>query len=281
MIFDLKTNKNLTIKVLQIIYDMLPSFYPQYFVPGMTIQFNTYMQKMLGICDEVFTISQSTKSDIIKFQATHNLPKITVDVFRLGEDFVRHDPIKPSFDLKPNKFILCVGTIESRKNHILLYYAMKDATTRNISIPPIIVVGKRGWLADNLFYIVENDPIMSKKLLFINNATDQELSWLFQNCLLTVYPSFCEGWGLPIAESLYYGKHCLSSNSSSMPEIAGDLIDYFSPYDPVAMLGLITTYTNKPTLLEQKELDIQKNYKPTSWDETFLNIEQVVNTYVV
>jgi hypothetical protein len=66
-----------------------------------------------------------------------------------------------------------------------------------------------------------------------------------------------------------------------MPEIAGDLIDYFSPYDPVAMLGLITTYTNKPTLLEQKELDIQKNYKPTSWDETFLNIEQVVNTYVV
>jgi glycosyltransferase involved in cell wall biosynthesis len=138
----------------------------------------------------------------------------------------------------------------------------------------VVIAGKRGWLVDNLFYLIENDQIIKQKIIFINDATDSEIAWLFQNCLFTIYPSLYEGWGLPIAESLFYGKFCLSSNASSMPEIGGSLVEYFSPNDPVSMMELVKKYSNNLKLLNDKESEIRKKYEPTSWDDTFAEVEK-------
>jgi glycosyltransferase involved in cell wall biosynthesis len=105
--------------------------------------------------------------------------------------------------------------------------------------------------------------------------SDAQLDWLYTHCMFTVYPSVYEGWGLPVAESLAYGKLCISSNTSSMPEIAGDLIEYFSPYDPAACLALLEKYLD-PEVRQHKEAEIKKNYAPRSWDATFQQIESII-----
>ncbi len=86
---------------------------------------------------------------------------------------------------------------------------------------------------------------------------------------------------MPVAESLYYGKFCLASNSSSIPEIAGELLDYFSPDDPRALLAGIVKYASNPRLLKDKEAEIKKNYRPTSWDDTFKQVKRLVDSYLV
>jgi hypothetical protein len=273
-----KTSKE--IKVLQIIYDMLPFVYPAYFVQGMSEQFTSYMQRIFPIADGILSISKSTKRDIESFMDMHDINKIPVKVFRLGDDFVDRDEIKPKVELGSGEYMLCVGTVEARKNHLLLYYAVREAISRGIDIKPIVVVGKVGWLAKDFFYLVSHDPEISQKFIFLNRCTDQELVWLFRNCILTVYPSYYEGWGLPIAESLYYGKFCLSSSSSSMPEIAGDLIEYFSPNDPVSLLEKITKYTDNPITLKAKEEKIRQVYKPTQWDDTFAEVKRFIDGYL-
>ena len=264
------------IKVFLVVYDMLPAVQPAFFVPGMSEQFSSYMKSIFKICDGILAISESTKKDIELFQDKKKLPKPALKVFRLGEDFVDKTPIKPRTSIEPGGFLLAVGTIEARKNHQALYYMVREALKRGIELPPIVIAGKRGWLVDSLLYLVEKDEAVRKRIIFLHSSTDQEIAWLFQNCLLTLYPSFYEGWGLPIAESLYYGKLCLSSNSSSMPEIAGDLIDYYSPNDPGTMLKVIAKYLDNPELLKKKEKQIKENYRLTSWDDTFKQVEEFI-----
>jgi glycosyltransferase involved in cell wall biosynthesis len=263
-----------SIKIFQIIYDMLPAVQPAFFVPGMPDQFSNYMKAVLGLCDGVLAISEATKKDVIEFKKQNQLTACPVQVFRLGEDFVSQEGQKPDLDIDKKKYILCVGTVEARKNHIAIYYMVREAIRQGLELPPVVIAGKRGWLVDNLFYLIENDQIIKQKIIFINDATDSEIAWLFQNCLFTIYPSLYEGWGLPIAESLFYGKFCLSSNASSMPEIGGSLVEYFSPNDPVSMMELVKKYSNNLKLLNDKESEIRKKYEPTSWDDTFAEVEK-------
>lgn len=257
------------IKVIQIVYDMLPALYPSYFVPGMPDQFSDYMKKIFANCDKIFAISESTKNDIQRFIHSNKINDVRVEVFRLGDDFVKGASKAPhDLDLKSNEFTLTVSTVEARKNHLIMYYAMREAIVCGIEIPTMVVAGKKGWLMDDFFYLIKNDPVISKKIVFIQPG-DDELSWLYENCLFTIFPSFYEGWGLPVAESMFYGKFCLSSDRSSMPEIAGNLIDYYSPNDPIALLDKIVYYSGNLDILKTKENAIKVAYKPTSWDDTF------------
>lgn len=266
--------KEQSFRIVQIIYDMLPALYPGYFVQGMPTQFSSYMIKMLPESDKILAISESTKQDIIKFSKDKKLGDLDIDVFRLGDDFAESIATKPNFI--EGKFLLSVGTVEARKNHQLIYYAYRDAINRGINLPPIVIAGKKGWLVDDLIYLITNDPVISKKFIFVQ-PTDKELAWLYQNCLFTLFPSFYEGWGLPVAESLFNGKLCLSSNSSSMPEISGELIDYYSPDDPMGLLDKILLYVNNSDLLEAKQKAIRSKYKPTSWDDSFEVVRKAID----
>ena len=104
-----------------------------------------------------------------------------------------------------------------------------------------------------------------------DGVPDAELAAFYAHADFTVYPSRYEGWGLPVAESLANGKMCIASDASSIPEIAGDLIDYFSPYDAQACLDRIVEYLVPKTLAE-KEAQIRQQYKSTSWDDTFTQV---------
>lgn len=80
---------------------------------------------------------------------------------------------------------------------------------------------------------------------------------------------------MPVAESLAYGKLCISSNVSSMPEIAGELIDYFSPYDTGELLDVVVKYLDTP-VLKAKELKIHESFKPTSWRDMYKQIDSFI-----
>ena len=115
--------------------------------------------------------------------------------------------------------------------------------------------------------LMTTDPDTKEQFIFLHNVSDEELSWLYDHCLFSIYPSFYEGWGLPIAESIAHGKPCLASNTSSMPEIAGDLLTYFSPYSSDECLQAIVGLLDPRA--RQKATTKIKKYRPVSWDQTF------------
>ena len=259
--------------ISHVVYDMLPIAMPQYSGHS-TDSMNRYYRDVLPLSRLVLSISESTKRDLITWLKQEKLPIPPIKTFRLGDDFSFVKPQKPQhsmFHKRDVRFVLCVGTIEARKNHILLYYVYKLAKERGITLPRIVVVGRKGWRSDDIYNIISSDPDTKDLFVLMTDTSDEELSWLYGSCLFTIYPSFYEGWGLPVAESIMRGKVSLASGTSSMPEIAGNLIDYFSPYSADECLAMVQKLL-VPKYLKQAE-DRIKRYQKTSWDDTFRQVK--------
>jgi hypothetical protein len=121
-----------------------------------------------------------------------------------------------------------------------------------------------------------HNPSLKGHVQILSHVTDAELDVLIKNCLFTVFPSTYEGWGLPISESLSYGKYCLASDSSSHREVGYDLIDYLDPWDVPAWAEKLTYLFTHPEYVKKKETHIRKKYKPHSWHATCQEIYKTV-----
>lgn len=267
--------------MVHIVCDVIPIVAPSYSHEGIRRVFKNYMLQILPCMDGIAAISESAKRDIQKVQDEYKLPKVPVSVIRLGDDIspIKH-PKRPenTAGLKKGQFLLSVSTIEVRKNHALLYYMAKAAVARGIEIPQMVIAGKVGWLATDIYEIMQNDPEVKDKFVFLHGLDDEAITWLYQNCMMCIMPSWYEGWGLPVAEALGHGKAAIAADTSSLPEVAGNLLEYFAPYDPLQCLALIDKYANQPKVLAQKEAEIAKKYKLTTWDQTFTQFDRFVES---
>jgi hypothetical protein len=274
-----KQKRQQNFKLIHLIYDMIPTYLPHVFGKPLPQDYTHYMFEALSITDLALAISVSTKKDVARFCKDQLLPTPTTEVVHLGDSFMPNEQSGASVkNLEGKDFILCVGTVEIRKNHILLYTAFREMLQRGQKVPHLVIVGGTGWYVNDVLYELENDPLLKDKIIRPKGTSDQELAWLYQNCLFTIYPSVYEGWGLPIAESLYYGKACIASNASSMPEVGGDLVEYFSPYDSGSCASLITKYLD-PAVRKAQEAKIAKHYRYVSWDNTATQVRSLLDKY--
>lgn len=266
-------------KLVIVAHDMLPFVTPQ-FSGHATERFKYFVSNLYPRSSVILANSESTKRDTAAWLEKNNLKPPNIVVMRLGDDFQFVTPKRPedryfqSGEIKEGSYILCVGTVEARKNHTLLYYVYKLAKQKGIQLPPLIVVGRRGWKTENIYDIICDDPETNLQIIFLHNTGDEELAWLYDHCLFSIYPSFYEGWGLPIAESIAHGVPCVSSNTSSMPEIAGDLITYFSPDSSDECLSAIV-HLLKPENLSTARKKLTQ-YEPTTWNETFETVQNAI-----
>lgn len=262
-------HKKAGIKLVQIIHDVGPTVWPQFF-EQVKVTPESYNSQIVPAADLVLAVSNNTKKELIQWLKEQKLHVPKVEVFRLGDELKVAKPLKPKEPrfaesrLKGQDFLMAVGTIEAKKNHMLFYYVYKLAAKRGIELPKLVIVGRRGWLTEQAYALMTLDPEVKDKFVFLHNVSDEELSWLYDHCLFTVLASFHEGWGIPIAESLGRGVPCISSNTSSMVEIAEGLVEHFSPSSPDECLALMQK------LLKPKELEaartLVKKYKNHTWD---------------
>jgi len=261
--------------LIHVVYDMIPLIHKEYVVDFLPLVFGKYMHQTLPICKAIMAISKSTAKDTKRVLRGQNLNVPKIFSFRLGDDITRAKEIVKPKGIEGD-FILSAGTIEARKNHQLLYDAYKQLIATEPTAPKLIIAGKRGWLTSDFQLKVDNNPDTKGRVIILDKTTDSELRWLYENCLYTIFPSFYEGWGLPVAESLNYGKVTLSSDTSSMPEVGGECVDYFSPYSTGELLKLMRHYQNKEAL-DKRSFYIKKNYKPVSWDKTSAEFAKLAN----
>ncbi len=258
-----------TNKLVHVIYDMIPIVKPEFVVDFLPPVFMDYMLQVLPKCHAMLAISEATKKDAVKLLKSEGLAVPKAESFRLGDDLSRAQKALPPLNIEGD-FILSAGTIEARKNHQLLYDVYKKAAKQGANLPNLIVAGKRGWLTEDLQDLIANDPDVKNKIRIVDDATDEQMRWLYENCLFSIFPSLYEGWGLPVAESLGYGKITLASNTSSIPEVGGACTDYFSPLSTDELMKLIQKYLDPKNRADREEY-IHNNFKLTDWETAAKN----------
>ncbi len=223
--------------VVQVIYDLIPLRYPQYCVENLARKFVQYLHRSRTFVSHYICISESTKRDVENFLDKHT-SHIKVSDCPLAHEFEgfgrESAVVRPSNaeirTLTGTRFVLCVGTIEVRKNGVTLLRVWQKLIQDGVQdLPRLVFAGKLGWKNREFQEILASDKSLQDNVLILTQTTDSDLADLYTRCLFTVYPSLVEGWGLPVGEAAWFGKYSVVSSSSSLPEVCGDLVDYVSP----------------------------------------------------
>ncbi len=182
--------------------------------------------------DWVMTISKASREHYLEMFPT--FPRERVRVIHPCSRFtdVRRPGRRPKglAGLPGQEFWLSVGTIEPRKNQRRLiesyarYVATKDRPM------PLVLAGGKGWLMDDFRSLLKRLKVADLVVL-TGYVSDDELIWLYRNCYANLYPSLFEGFGLPVLEGMQFGAATLCSNSTSLPEVAGEAAVLLPPDD--------------------------------------------------
>ena len=220
------------------IYDLIPVTHPEYCTAGLVSEFSFSLGDGLYSFDFILTISDFVARDVRRFQGLHRLRQAPVDAVPLAHQL--HDrPSLPANSrwtgdiaiLERRPFVLMVSTIEARKNHVYLYSVWKALIEEGLEPPDLVLVGRFGWRVNDLRDMLEGTDHLGHRVHVLHDLSDTDLELLYRACLFTTFPSIIEGWGLPVGESLAHGRPCIASNTSSIPEVGGDLVDYVDPWN--------------------------------------------------
>lgn len=263
------------IKSVVTIHDLIFLRFPKYYK---FIDRKLYGWKSKSACkraDRIIAISEKTKADIIEFYGI-NPEKIEViyqscdDIFKSPFDETTQKRINSTYKL-PDKFILNVGTIEERKNLKLIIQALKHVDEEY----KLVVIGKR----TGYFKTVEKEIEklgLAKRVIFLQNIPFSDLPGIYQLAKIFIYPSFYEGFGIPIIEALYSGVPIIAATGSCLEEAGGPDSVYINPNDSEGLSTAINNVISSSTLqkeMKSKGLEfVQKFNSP-------LVTQQLINCY--
>jgi len=276
VIFLYELRQRIGFKTLLFCYDIIPVKLPHLCVGDVSAKFAMYFANLAWSADKIQCISECSRSDLKRLLTELGAPIPELEVIRLGCEVPVLSGGEANFEvasLIKQKFLLFVSTIERRKNHETVYRAYTRLVDQGCTgLPLLVFVGMPGWGVADLMADLRLDPRIQPYIRILNHVTDTDLVHLYRNAYFTVYPSLYEGWGLPVAESLAYGKFCLAANSASLPEVGGDLIEYLDPWDVPLWAERLRWYIEHPAELAEAERRIRDDYHPASWADCAASI---------
>lgn len=262
------------LRVFGVAYDLIQILFPHFYWRHADQGCARYLTDMAWIAEHIVCISARTRDDLLAFYAQVGVSAPPLSLVRLGDELppAAQWPCSPQVQALVDAgtpFILVVGTLEIRKNHEVLYRALLHLLAQGVEdLPLLVFAGMRGWRIDDLLASLELDPRVQGRVRLLSHASDADIAALYQHCQFTAFPSQYEGWGLPVAESLAYGRVCLASNAGSVPEIARELTDLIDPHDVQAWASRMLAYSRDTALREAREREIAARYRVTPWRET-------------
>ena len=257
-----------------LVYDLIPLRRPEWCDRGLVRLFRAWFESVFPLVDHLFAISRATAADVERYAAEQGIElSVPVIPIPIGTGFSGASTAPAAVTKRlpaPGTYTLIVSTIEARKNHLLLFRVWRRMLEQLPfdEVPTLVFAGRVGWLVDDLMRQIANTDNLNGKLVLILDPTDAELTALYQGCLFTLYPSFFEGWGLPVTESFAFGKPCVMSNRTSLPEAGGGLARSFDPDDlNEAYRIIVETIKDRPGLAAW-EAQVRREFAPVPWSAT-------------
>lgn len=252
------------------VHDLTFLHYPQYLTVDSRAYYNQQIEWACHHADHIFAVSQATKNDLMNMLSIPE-NKITLQPHGAGQQYrplstSETEPIHQELDL-PETYILHVGTWEPRKNIIALIKAYRDLLTEIPDAPPIVLVGRKGWLFEETK--AEIDALgINQHILWRDTVSDEQLPAVYNMATVNVTVSHYEGFGMPALEGMACATVPIVSNRSSLPEVVGNVGILIDPDDPNTIANALKKALTDSQWLAQESQKALLRAKEFTWQRS-------------
>jgi glycosyltransferase involved in cell wall biosynthesis len=244
------------------IHDLNFLYYPQFLTDESYRYYNDQIEWAVEQAHHILVDSYATKTDLVKLLQT---PAEKVSVVHLAADSAfrplpeeKSRQVASRYDLNTD-FLLFLGTLEPRKNvpGLLRAYRMM-LNNSGVTPPPLVLIGGKGWLYDDIFEYVETLSL-GDHLRFLHQVPDEDLPGLYNAASVLTTPSFYEGFGLPALEAMACGTPVVVADRASLPEVVGEAGLLVNPDDPHDIAQALTrALTDESLRAEMRERGLSR-----------------------
>jgi glycosyltransferase involved in cell wall biosynthesis len=249
------------------VHDLIPITHPEYCRPGEAQRHRLRMRTVLRSAAGVVTNSRATLHTLTAFAHEEGiaLPKAMVAPLAPAE------LIKPDADAPLSApYFVVLGTIEPRKNHLMLMQAWRELVARRgTEAPHLVVIGRRGWECENVIDFLERCPTLRGFVHELSECTDRELAAYLGHARALLFPSFVEGYGIPLVEALRIRTPVIATDLPVFHEIAGDVPDYVDALDGLGWINAVVDYSSGSSPRRQAQLERLASWASPTWDAHF------------
>jgi glycosyltransferase involved in cell wall biosynthesis len=262
------------------IHDILFETHPQFFTKQEVWRNKLLVRRSAKRAKQIHTVSQFSKQALIEL---YDVPEHKIHIVPNGVDLTKFSPgnkAKAKEDILNKygieEYILTVGRIEPRKNHLSLLKAYNILKERNVKLGKLVIVGKPDFHFKQFLEAID-DLKLQDDVKIIDSVDDQTLPDIYRAAKLFVYPSFAEGFGIPPLEAMACGVPVISSNTTAIPEVIGDAGILINPNDIEQLAAAINEILSNPDMIKVFSEKGEEQSKKWSWDhasQLFINATQ-------
>jgi len=263
--------KRLGARPVFFVHDLIPLTHPEYCRPGESERHARRMDAVLGLAAGVVANSQATLDEITRFARFRGkaMPPAIVSLLAPGLAAAPAGP-RPL----PQPYFVMLGTIEPRKNHWLMLQLWRRLAERfGADAPRLVVVGQRGWECENVVDLLERCAALCGLVIEFPHCSDEDLAGYLRHAQALLFPSFAEGYGLPLAEALALGTPAIVSELPAFREIAGDIPEYIDPLDGRRWGEMIEAYARPDSPQRAAQLRRMADFTLPTWERHFATVD--------
>lgn len=259
--------------VVATIHDLSFEHLPKTFNRRSWAQLRLTVRRTARNAAQILTLSEFSRRDVIE---TYGIDPERVTVtpaaapahFRPVTNETNLQRIRATYGIE-REYILALGSIQPRKNLVRLINAYSSLwkERQNFPVPQLVIAGKRGWLEGETMRAAELSAV-AHDIRFIGYVGEADLPELFSGAMCFAYPSYFEGFGLPVLEAMQCGTPVIAGNRTSLPEVAGDAAVLVDPFDEAVIADALRTLIEKPERREDLRIKGIERAKRFSWQQT-------------
>jgi glycosyltransferase involved in cell wall biosynthesis len=271
----------MSIPKVSMVHDVAYLRYPEYLQPRIRKFYATWMPRYLAYTDHIITVSEFSKNELI---AGYNIHPEKISVVYNGIT----DAYKPVSEEQKKKtreryakgkpFFIYLGAIHPRKNILTLVRAFERFKSANASDHQLVLAGRASWHTEEVFKAIAQSQ-WKDSIHLPGYVATSEAAGLVASAEAMIYPSFYEGFGLPLVEAMACGVPVICSNASSLPEVAGNASLLFDPLDVDQLSNQIKKITDDNQLRKEMILKGQERSKFFSWDKAATQVYEILDRF--
>ena len=259
------------LKPIFFIHDLIPLTHPEYCRPGESDLHRVRINTMIDSGYGVIANSEATLTALADYAKTNGVLMPPAVVARLAPAELSAS-VDGAFLNKP--YFVMLGTIEPRKNHWLVLQLWRQLIEQwGENAPCLVIIGQRGWECENVVDLLERCEHLNGFVFEYSVCSDQDLANWLKHSQALLFPSFTEGYGMPLIEALALGVPVIANDLPAFHEIAGDIPEYIDPLDGKQWGAMIMAYAQKNSVVREEQCRRMAALEVPTWAAHFDEVE--------